>query len=70
MTGTDKVSVQVQTTAFRKVAEWTFHSQGPGTVNLFVPTTDGMGVPLANGVYYVILRTEGARVVLKLMVQR
>lgn len=68
MTSTDKVDVQIQTTAFRKVNELTFHSQGPGTAVLLVPATDGSGVPLANGLYYVIVRTEGARVVLKLMI--
>jgi hypothetical protein len=48
----------------------TFHGEGPGTVTLTVPATDSMGVPLANGVYYVIVRTQGARLALKLMVLR
>ncbi|HVZ80588.1 MAG TPA: polysaccharide lyase family protein [bacterium] len=70
MTTVDKVQVQVETTAFRKVNEMTFHSQGPGTAILAVPATDASGAPLANGVYYVIVRTEGARITLKLMVLR
>ncbi|HVZ80589.1 MAG TPA: glycosyl hydrolase family 28 protein [bacterium] len=70
MTTVDKVQVQVETTAFRKVNEMTFHSQGPGTAILAVPATDASGAPLANGVYYVIVRTEGARIILKLMVLR
>jgi hypothetical protein len=66
----DKVQVQVETTAFRVVNQLTFHSEGPGTVTLTVPTTDSNGAQLANGIYYVILRTEGARLTLKLMVLR
>jgi len=64
------VDVQVQTTAFRKVNELNFHSEGPGKVTLLVPATDSVGAPLANGLYYVILRTEGVRIILKLMVTR
>ena len=66
----DKVQIQVETTAFRLVNQLTFHSQGPGTATLTVPTTDSLGTPLSNGVYYVIVRTEGARLTLKLMVLR
>lgn len=70
MTSTDKVDVQIQTIAFRKINELIFHGQGPGTVKLTVSATDSTGTALANGVYYVIVRTEGARIVLKLMVLR
>jgi len=70
MTTTDKVDVQIQTTAFRKVNELTFHSQGPGTVNLVIPATDSTGGSLANGIYYVIVRTESVRIILKLMILR
>ena len=70
MTTTDKVQVQVETTAFRVVSQLTFHGEGPGTVTLTVPANDGTGAPLANGVYYVIVRTEGARLTLKLLVMR
>jgi len=68
MTSTDKVDVQIQTTAFRKISELTFHSQGPGTVNLVIPATDSTNSPLANGIYYVIVRTENVRIILKLMI--
>jgi hypothetical protein len=70
MTSTDKVDVQIQTTAFRRVNELTFHSQGPGTVTLAIPATDASGAALANGLYYVIVRTQGVRIILKLMVMR
>ena len=70
MATTDKVQVQILTTSFRLVNELTFHSEGPGTVNLMVPTADSTGVQLANGVYYVVIRTEGARITLKLMLLR
>jgi hypothetical protein len=70
MTTMDKVQVQVETTAFRVVNQLTFHGQGPGTATPVVPVTDSGGAPLANGIYYVIVRTEGVRIVLKLMVLR
>jgi hypothetical protein len=70
MTTMDKVQVQVETTAFRVVNQLTFHSQGPGTATLTVPATDSTGVLLANGVYYVIVRTQGSRITLKLLVMR
>jgi hypothetical protein len=70
MTAVDKVQVQVVTEAFRTVNQLTFHSEGPGTVTLTVPATDSTGAALANGIYYVIVRTQGARLTLKLMVLR
>jgi len=68
MTATDKVQVQLVTTVFRAVNQLTFHGEGPGTVTLTIPATDASGVRLANGVYYVIVRTQGARLALKLLV--
>ena len=70
MTTAAKVQVQVETTAFRVVNQMTFHGEGPGTVTLTVPATDSTGVALADGVYYVIVRTEGSRLILKLLVMR
>jgi hypothetical protein len=68
MATTAKVQVQVETTAFRVANQLTFHSEGPGTVILTIPTTNSNGAQLANGVYYVIVRTEGTRLTLKLMI--
>jgi flagellar hook assembly protein FlgD len=70
MTAMDKVQVQIETTAFRVVNQLTFHSEGPGTATLMVPATDSTGTLLANGVYYVIVRTQGARLTLKMLVMR
>lgn len=70
LTETGKVSVQLQTTAFRKIKEDSFHGQGPGTVDLPIVLTDQTGTPLANGIYYVVVRAEGQRLILKLMVTR
>jgi hypothetical protein len=70
LTTTTKVSLQLQTTAFRKINEVTFHSQGPGTVTLTLPLVDSMGAPLANGIYYVIVRAQNQTLILKLMILR
>jgi hypothetical protein len=70
MRATDKVSVQIQSSSFRLITEVTYHSQGPGTANLVLNLVDATGVQLANGIYYVVVRTEGARITLKLMILR
>ena len=70
LTTTTKVSLQIFTTAMRKVSEQTYHSQGPGTVTLTLSLTDSTGVALANGVYYVVIRADNQRTTLKLMVLR
>ena len=56
--------------AFRKIVEVTFHSEGPGTVNLTLPLKDQTGSDLANGLYYLIVRAQNSTLVLKLMVLR
>jgi hypothetical protein len=70
LTETTKVSLQLQTTAFRKIREETFHSQGPGTVDLTLLLTDAYGAPLANGLYYLVVRAQNSRIILKLMIAR
>ena len=68
MTTTTKVSLQIFTTAMRKVSEQTYHSEGPGTVTLTLSLTDSTGAVLANGVYYVVVRADNQKIILKLMI--
>lgn len=70
LTETTKVSLEIFTVALRKIAEQTYHSQGPGAVDLVLPLTDASGAPLANGVYYVIVRAQNQRLTLKLLILR
>jgi hypothetical protein len=62
--------VEIYTTAFRKVAKVAFAHEGPGTVTLSIPSTDSKGNPLANGLYYVVVRIHNQYFTLKLLVLR
>ena len=70
LTESTKVSMELQTVAFRKIVEVIFHSEGHGTVNLTLPLKDGTGADLANGLYYLVVRAQNNTLVLKLMVLR
>lgn len=65
---TTKVSLEIFTLAMRKISEQDFHSEGPGTVTLTLQLVDSSGASLANGVYYVEVRADNQRLILKLMV--
>ena len=62
----EKVTVQIFTTAFRMVESQPFQVT-PGSPEIFLPLTDSGGVPLANGLYYVVVTTPKARTVLKMI---
>lgn len=66
---TADVRVQVFTTSFRKVLDWTYGQVAPGQV-LTLPAKDGNGTPLANGLYYVVEEADGKRSILKLLILR
>jgi hypothetical protein len=70
LTAGSDISIEVYTTAFRKVLKETFPNEGPGTVTLSIPSTGQNGTPLANGVYYVVVRIHNQHFTLKLMVLR
>jgi flagellar hook assembly protein FlgD len=66
----DSVDIKVFTIAFRKVTEQT-ESQVPAGVSTFaVDLKDKTGVPLANGLYYMVVKTPQGRTVLKLLILR
>lgn len=66
----DQVTITVFTAAFRKVNTIVLTNLPPGTASIALPLTDKSGVPLANGLYYVIVKTPQGRFLLKLLVLR
>jgi hypothetical protein len=67
--GVSNVEVEIFTTAFRKVQDETFPNVPPG-VAVTVELKDKSGVPLADGLYYVIVIVDGHRSIAKLLVLR
>jgi hypothetical protein len=66
----DRVQILLYTTAFRRVNEITLPGVPAGTSNLSLPLTDRKGNPLANGLYYVVVRSPQGRFILKLLILR
>jgi hypothetical protein len=64
------MNVSVFTTAFRKVNEVDYGAQPAGKLTLPMVTQDKSGAPLANGLYYLVVKTPGGRWVGKLIVLR
>jgi hypothetical protein len=64
------VSLSVFTTAFRKVNEVNYGAQPAGIVKLPLPSQDKSGTPLANGLYYLVVKIDGKRLLGKLLVLR
>lgn len=63
------LKVQIFTPAFRKVHEDDHLQPLPG-VGLTLELKDKTGVPLANGLYYVVLDLDGHRSIAKLLILR
>jgi len=66
----DEVTVTVYTTAFRKVNTVTAVNLPPGPSDIALPLTDKAGVPLADGLYYLAVKTPQGRILLKLLILR
>jgi hypothetical protein len=64
------ITVSVFTTAFRKVNQVDYGARPVGSIALPLVTEDKWGAPLANGLYYLVVKTPGGRSVGKLMVLR
>ncbi len=62
------VRVEIFTLAFRKVNEIDLTQVPAGTTSVSIPLTDKGGIPLANGLYYVVVQTPQGRFVAKLLV--
>jgi hypothetical protein len=66
--GTGEVTIQVFTTAFRRV-NWFSQPEAGGSVET-LPLTDHWGHPLADGLYYVVVESPAGKSVLKLLILR
>ena len=67
--GLADIPVKVYTTAFRLVDKFTA-TQMAGGNNVSLPLTDQEGMPLANGLYYVVVTTPLGRSMEKLLILR
>ncbi len=67
--GLSKVRIEVFTVNFRKVVDWTEDSVPSGTA-LHLPLVSRWGGPMANGLYYVVVTTNGGKTIGKLLVLR
>jgi hypothetical protein len=65
-----QVQISVFTTAFRKVDTLTLSNVPAGTTDVALALNDQQGRPLANGLYYVVVRTPQGRFITKLMILR
>jgi hypothetical protein len=70
LSSSEQVQILVFTTAFRRVNEITLSNVPAGTTDVALPLTGQQGTPLANGLYYVVVRTSQGRFITKLMVLR
>jgi hypothetical protein len=67
--GTAGIKLQVFTLAFRKVQEKNYPAQAYGAPVTLIPE-DAHGVPLASGLYYVVITVENTRSVVKMLILR
>lgn len=64
------VTVVIFTTAFRKVNEIDLGALPPGVTDFNLDLRDHWGRDLANGLYYVVVRTSQGKLTAKLLVNR
>jgi len=65
LTAVSEVKVKVFTTAFRKVLEMDIPNSG---TDIPLRLNDQWGIPLANGLYYIVVFVDGNRYVTKLLI--
>ena len=66
----NSVSLKVFTVASRKVNELSLDFELPGVYTLSIPLKDEWGSDLANGLYYVVVKTNKTQIVQKLLILR
>jgi hypothetical protein len=62
--------LELLTVSGRKVQEISLGTVQPGPLTVTLPLTDSRGVPLANGVYFLVVRTTTWQATAKLLVLR
>ena len=65
-----QVTIKLFTTSFRMIKEITLNNVPAGLVQTQLDIKDNAGIPLANGLYYVVVTTPQGRAVGKLLVSR
>jgi hypothetical protein len=65
-----QVQISVFTMAFRRVNEITLPNVPAGTADVALPLSDQRGTPLADGLYYIVVRAPQGRFITKLMILR
>jgi hypothetical protein len=68
--GAQDVSLEVFTLAFRKVNQIPLGNVNAGPTTVTLPLTDKSGGPLANGLYYLMVRSSAERKIGKLLILR
>jgi hypothetical protein len=68
-TQSSDVTVKIYTVAFRLVQQQAF-AQVPAGAEITVEMKDRTGKPLASGLYYVVVNTDGLRYIAKLIISR
>jgi len=69
ITSVSNVEITIYTMSFRRVDQLDFKDVTPGEV-LSLPLTDHWGIPLADGLYYVVVSAGNKHWILKLLVLR
>jgi hypothetical protein len=67
--GSEVVTIQVFTTAFRMVNSLPPKSETGGS-HVTLPLTDRKGAPLADGLYYVLVTSPAGKSIVKLLILR
>jgi len=66
----EQIQVLLYTLSFRQVNEISLFNIPGGDTDISLPLFDRQGHPLANGIYYVVVRTSRERLISKLMILR
>jgi flagellar hook assembly protein FlgD len=68
--GSSEVRIEIFTLSFRKVNEIVLKNVPAGVTRVTYDLTDSKGSPLANGLYYIVVRSSQGRFVTKMLVLR
>ena len=66
----DHVRLLLFTTAYRKVLDQELGPMAAGMNDVVLILRDSKGKPLSNGMYYIVINTENARAIGKLLILR
>jgi hypothetical protein len=64
------IVIKLFTTGFRRVITRTFSNIPTGAFTITIDLRDQANIPLANGVYYVVVQASGQKIIKKLLIMR